>query len=206
MEESTSLNIIYLPNEATQNKAIEISRKVSSQLPTEFTLGQDRHPHITIYQARFPNKNIKKLKDIIREIAEKTEPFEIEMGPFVVNAVRGFVWWNCLKTETLTRVHLEMIERANSLREGLIPEGLKNYPTAGDEKKDIENYGSLLVGGHYPPHITPTRLKNPKDGEKALEILGEREYSTFEVDRIALGRMGDHGTVTAIIEEFPLAS
>lgn len=204
MEESTSLNIIYLPDEATRNKAIEISRKVSSQLPTEFTLGQDRYPHITIYQARFPNKNIGQLKKIIDEIAHKTRLFEIEMCPFAINVVRGFVWWNCIKTDDLARTHLETISRVNPLREGLVPEGLKTYPATEGDKKDIKNYGSLLVGEHYFPHITITRLKNSEDKEKAQGILGEGEYSVFGVDKIVLGQMGDHGTVTEIIEEFPL--
>lgn len=205
MDESVALNIVYLPDGITRKKAIEFSEKVGSKLPTEFVLGQDTIPHITIYQALFPTKNISNVKDVIRKIAAKTGFFEIEMNEFVVNVVKGFVWWNCQKTEQLTKIHLETIEKLNPLREGLVSEVLKNYPATEADKKDIENYGSLLIGNRYTPHLTITALKNSYDGEKALEILGEAS-SNFRVDRIALGYLEKHGTVAEIIEEFPLAS
>ncbi len=200
MEESTSLNIIYLPDEITRQKAIELSEKVASKLPAEFVLGQGAIPHITIYQALFPTKNIEKIKDVVRQIASQSTPFEIEMSEFVANVVLGFVWWNCIKTDNIEKIYSEVIEKANPLREGLIPEGLKNYQGPEEKKREIQNYGSL----QNHPHITISRLKNNDDGQKALDILGEKEDSVFKVDKIALGLMGDHGTVTEIIEEFTL--
>ena len=207
MEESTSLNIIYLPDEATRNKAIELAAKVSSKLPVEFILGQGTIPHITIYQAMFPNKNIEKVKQIIKEITGKTHSFEIEMGPFWINAVRGFVWWNCLKTDQLSEIHWNFIRGINSLREGLIPDSLKAYRIEGEkDKMEIENYGSLFAGERYTPHLTLTALKDPEDEQKSYKILGKEEESLFTVNKILLGRLGPYGTVTEIIEEFPLAS
>ncbi len=195
-----------MPDGITRQKAIELAYKISSKLPVEFVLGQGTIPHITIYQATFPNKNIEKLKDIVREIASQTTPFEIEMGPFLANVgVPGFVWWNCIKTDIMNKVHLEIIDRANPLREGLVPDNLKNYSGPEIGKKEIEGYGSLLVKERYSPHITITRIKNPDDSDKVMNILGE-EKSEFKADKIVLGYLGDHGTVTGIIEDFPLLS
>lgn len=206
MEESTALNIIYLPDEATRNKAIELSRKILSDLPVEFILGQGTIPHITIYQASFPTRNLQRVKEIVKEISSEIEPFQVEMGPFFVNVVRGFVWWNCIKSDQLVRVHWKTIDSLNPLREGLIPATLKNYPATEEEEMELKNYGAFLMGKRYPPHITLTRLKNPEDEKRVFKILGKEERSVFTADKIAIGLMGDHGTVTEIIEEFPLAS
>lgn len=207
MEDSEALNIVYLPDDSTRRKAIELSERLASRLSIEFTLGKDKHPHITIYQARFPTKNVEKLKEVIRQIVSKTRLFEIKMAEFLANVgVPGFIWWTAKKSDQLLKVHWKILDSVNPLREGLIPEGLKNYPAKEEDKMEIENYGSLLVGKRHQPHITITRIKNLSDGQKALKILGKEEHSTFTADKIALGYLGDHGTVTGIIEEFALAS
>lgn len=205
MEDSLTLNIVFLPDEATREKAIEMSRKVAENLPVEFVLGQGTIPHITIYQAMFPNKNLGKVKGIIRDLASKMGPFQVEMGQFWVNAVRGFVWWNCLKTDQLSEIHWKFIKETNNLREGLIPDSLKAYRIKGEQDKmEIKNYGALFAGARYTPHLTITALKNPDDEQKAYEILGKEKESLFTVDKISLGSLGPYGTVTGIIEEFPI--
>jgi len=201
-QKSIALNIIYLPDEKTRNKAIELSQKLAARLPREYILNpKNPLPHITIYQGLFPIRNQEKVKEAVRQIASQSKPFEITMNEFTVDVVRGFVWWNCLKTSRLAEIHKETLKEANPLREGLIPEVIKAYQASIEEKNEIKKYGSII----NPPHITISRLKNPDDGEKVLKILGEGEHSVFRVNRIALGRMGDHGTVTEIIESFPLA-
>lgn len=206
MEESASLNIVYLPDEQTRNKAIELSQKVASKLSTEFILGQGAIPHITIYQAEFPNKNITKVKEAIKEFASQTAPFGIEMGPFWINAVRNFVWWNCIKTNQLSKIHWGLMKKINPLREGLVPDSLKAYKVTEQDKMEIENYGALFMGKRYTPHLTVSGLKNPSEEKEAFEVLGMEEHSTFIVDKISLGYLGRFGTVTGIIEEFPLVS
>ena len=206
MEKSIALNIIYLPDEQTRNKAIELSQKLATELFTEFVLNpQNPLPHITIYQALFPTKNLEKIKEFIKDLSSDIKAFEIEMNGFWVNVVRGFVWWNCVKIDQLVKIHLETLEKLNPLREGLVSEGLKTYPGTDDDKNDIENYGSLLVGKRYTPHITITGLKNADNDKKVLEILGNQTNS-FRAKSISIGYLGNHGTVTEIIESFSLLS
>ncbi len=196
-----ALNIVYLPDEPTRNKTIELSQKLAARLPTEYILNpKNPLPHITIYQGLFPIKNQEKVKEVIKQIASQIKPFEITLTEFVIGVVKSFVWWNCLKTSRLAQIQKVVVEKANPLREGLIPEVIKTYQVSIEEKNQIKKCGSIIS----PPHITISRLKNPDDGEKVLKILGEGEHSVFRVDRIALGHMGDHGTVTGIIESFPL--
>lgn len=205
MKDEISLNIAILPDSERRNKAIELSKKLASKVPSYFVLdGEHFHPHFTVYQAHYPVRNLEKLKIALYEIARRLKDLEITMTDFKVSH-ETFVFWSCLKTEDLISAQKEAIGIANPLREGLILPQLKDGRVESEgDKEDIRNYGSLLIGPRYEPHITITRIKNPKDSDKVLEILGEAKRETFRPESLVLAYLGDHGTVTKIIEKVNL--
>ncbi|MBI2043128.1 hypothetical protein HYT25_01950 [Candidatus Pacearchaeota archaeon] len=71
MEEGlTSLNIAVIPPLEIRNKAIEFSEGVSLKFLSEFVLNnEDKIPHISLYQAGFPLRNIGKIEDAVREVS-----------------------------------------------------------------------------------------------------------------------------------------
>jgi len=198
-----TLNIAIIPSEEATNQAIKMSQKISDELGSRFILGQKTLiPHATVYQAQYPSRNIDRLKDMVKDFAQKTDLFEIELNK--ITASHGtFLFWDCEKSPILQNLHEKVVELANPLREGLIPSQLSDREnlSSGDEY-DIKTFGSMLIGSRYKPHITITRLNKDSDAEKAIELLSDTDNFSFKPRGLFLGYLGEHGTVTKIIENY----
>lgn len=200
---STTFNTAIIPPDDVSIQAIEMSKKVAEGVESEFVLNLDRLlPHITVYQAKYPNKNIEKLKNIVRKLSSEQELFEVKLD--VITVFYGtFLFWNCGKTDALQDLHQKVVRLANPLRDGLIPEQLANRRGLNEgDRYDIKTFGALLIGPRYKPHITITRLKRQDDAEKAIRILGDSKSLYFKPKALILGYLGEHGTVTGIVESF----
>ena len=89
------------------------------------------------------------------------------------------------------------------MREGLIPSQLAYITnlSPGDEY-DINNFGALLIGPRYQPHVTITRLKKEEDAEKVIENFGKFKKSSFSAKGLILGYLGKDGTVIGILNRY----
>lgn len=214
MSESLDLNVVILPDENTKRNAIELSRQISSQFKTYFTLdGVDTHPHITLYQSRFPKKNYDKLVEWVRGYAGKNPRFDIAVDGMTYchdYGVDGFIFWNCKSdpSNELPYVHRTVMEALNPLREGLTPLSLRLLDSRRlqpEEARNIREYGYLTAGKLYKPHITITRIASKIDRSFRRHLyLEQQSRSRFTAERISIGHLGEHGTVTGILDEFPL--
>lgn len=192
------LNIVLIPDNNVRDLAIHMSNKLASKFPSEFILSKENNlPHITLYQAEFPEKNIEKIKFIITQICEKNSFFKINLSKF--SHLGKFIFWD-VDSRKINELHRIMVKKLNPLRDGLIMKSLisANNLYSG-AKEDIEKYGSLLIGKNYLPHLTITCLKKNNDIVKALQELKKNESSTFTVEKIHIGLLGRFGTVNKII-------
>lgn len=204
-QDEVSLNIAILPDAERRNRSIEMSRNLASEVESYFVLdGVNFHPHFTVYQAHYPVRNLEKLREALPELAQRLKGLTITMDSFRVSH-ETFVFWGCEKTEELIGAQAETIGIANPLREGLVMPQLKDGRVKSEEdKEDVANYGSLLIGPRYDPHITITRIKNPEDADKTISVLGEVNRETFRPESLVLAYLGDHGTLTKIIHKVSL--
>src|SRR3989344_2231095 len=197
------LNIVILPDEKVQQKALELSRKVSEKFETYFTLDNKKYfPHITVYQTHYPHKNVLALKEKLFKFAKNIKPFKVSASE-ITSIFNSWISWNLFKTKELTDLELQVLELANPLREGLISEGLKEIAQSEQDSEEIENYGALLLKDRYTPHITITRIKDSDKVKEAVELIHEMNEYEFLVDKLYLGNLGEHGTVNKIVDEFP---
>lgn len=198
----TTLNIAILPSDEVATQVIAMSKKIAEQVGSRFILNSDSLiPHITVYQAQYPNKNLDILKKLVQDLSSR-ESFEINLD-FVKISHETFIFWKCEKTDVLRKLQAKAIEIANPLREGLVPAQLfKITGLSEGDRYDAKTFGALLIGPRYDPHITITRLKRKEDAEKAIEILGTSKKLSFKPKGLILGYLGEHGTVTGIIENF----
>ena len=196
----TELNIIILPDEKISEMAIDMSRKAREIAPTNFVLdGRKIIPHVTVYQARFPENNIDKISAYLKTVAEKMSPFELAFGK--TSHWNNYVFWNTDATNEYMHLNKSVIYQINPLRDNLILKGLDGKKWNMSETYSIQNYGSLLPGKDYTPHITVTAAKTDQDAQKISQEIRPK-IAKFTATKIALGRLGEFGTVTEIMEEF----
>jgi len=196
------LNIAILPSDEVAIKAIEMSKKIAEEVGSRFILNSNTLiPHITLYQAQYPNKNTNRLKKLVQDLSLQ-ESFKINLDTIAISH-ETFLFWRCYKTSILRDLQAKAIEVANPLREGLIPTQVTNVTGLSEgDKYDIKTFGALLIGPRYDPHVTITRLKRKEDAPKAIRILGDSKRLSFSPKALILGYLGNYGTVTGIIETF----
>lgn len=201
--QTTTLNIAILPSDEVISQAIAMSKKIADEIGSRFVLNLNNLiPHITIYQARYPSRHIQRLKDIVKTLSLEQKLFEIKLGAITVSH-ETFLFWSCGKNLILQNLQGKAVKLANSLREGLVPDSLADVRglSKGD-RYDVKHFGALLVGPRYQPHITITRLNKKEDAEKVIKVLSGSREVLFKPKGLILGYLGEHGTVTEIIENF----
>lgn len=204
MNNEIELGVILLPSPQVRDIAIDVSRKLHENFPTDTVLdGKKLHPHITVYQARFPAKSIDRIVAFTKAIVEKVSQFEISLGKF--SAWKEFMWWNAEPSNEFDHLSKSVIYQLNPLREGLLLDGLEkgiqNRKFDMSETFSIRNYGSIT----HPPHLTITHMQSEQDARSAVEALSPR-VAKFAAKEMHLGILGKFGTVTEILDTFPFAA
>ncbi len=201
--QATTLNIAILPSDEVAAQAIAMSKKIAREVGSKFVLNSDTLiPHITIYQAQYPKRNIDALVNIVKQLSLEQDLFKIQLHTIRVSH-GTFLFWNCKKTLILQNLQEKAVELANSLREGLIPASLSDVTGLSEgDRYDVSHFGALLIGPRYEPHITITKLNKERDADKAIKILSASKKLSFKPKSLILGYLGEHGTVTGIIENF----
>lgn len=205
MKESTPLSIAIIPDELVSEQAIKIARKFSEGFSYEFTIdGKLNFPHITLYNALYPSKNIGDLKKILSTIVNQTQPFTLRLTELDI-FYSNYIFWMCEKSDQLNKLHLDILSTVNPLREGLVLPDFLTIPNPTDqEQKEISLYGAVMVGNRYTPHLTIMRFEDTEIAKGAIELLNINANINFQVIKIILGSLGKGGTVNEILEIFEL--
>ena len=207
--DSQSVNVIILPDEATKEKAVNLGKILAENFEADYTIADSRFiPHITIYQAQYPTKNYPLIKENISNIVKELKPFKVRVDFF--GAHTTYIGWNIVKDKNLQQLHKKNLEILNPLREGLLLPHLSpdfSGYTSGEKFSDsrysdaVRKYGAVSTGKMFWPHITIGKLKQAVEEENALKILPKTD-SEFTVSELFIGKLGNYGTVTEILERF----
>ncbi len=200
------LNVVVLPDEKTKKQILSWSRVIAERWKTNFVLDDATYiPHLTLYQTRYPSKNIEQIKNVIRQFALGIKPFKVALSG--ISAFYGFLFYDAVKEKTLLENHSQLVDLLNPFREGHITEeqqGMLESSEISDAMKEgIVLWGSPVSKDQFIPHITITRLTQMGEAENALSFLKPIEMS-FQVSKLYLSNVDHDGTSTKILEEFPL--
>lgn len=203
MGKEFELNVVLLPPREIGDAAIDTSRKLRESFKTLSVLdGKNTFPHITLYQARFPEKATDAIRAYLKTIAGKNAPFEVSLGRF--SSFYRSIWWEAQLTNEILHLSKAVIYQLNALRQGLVIDFWKNGKWNMSETYSIQNYGSVLMSESFLPHIMIATLENAEDVQPALRAMRPR-VAKFVASKMHLGVLGKFGTVTEILEEFPFA-
>jgi len=200
------VDVVVVPDEKAIESARRLGRALAKKYDCYFSLDNKTYiPHISVYQAQYPRKNMEVVRKYTAEVAAETTSFTVEVNPY--QAHYTFMWWNLLQNPSLTDLHYKLLEKLNPSREGLLmphltPAGYKTGEKFTEEEAEaVRKHGTIVAGKLFKPHITLARLKKVITDEELNKILSQTS-ATFKVSSIHMGKMADHGTVTDILETF----
>ena len=201
--DAIDLNVVLFPDEKTRQTVIKWSNDLSQKFDTYFILdGINFNPHITLYQARYPIKNQEELMKRIERFVKNSRPFTVTMKGFSDHW--GFIFADVEVSPQLRTIHDSVVDSLNELREGEIASTVKGLTDLTKEQKDaVDKYGYIFAKDTFTvPHITLTRLKDPKQKDAALRSLEALSPFSFVARTIAIAPTAEHGTCPQPIKTF----
>lgn len=158
--------------------------KKLKELGGTYALGSGHVPHITLYRATFPVKNLPAIKQELRQLMAEERSFMLRAGKYRQSAL-GYVDVPYAKTKELLRLQRDIAGSLNPLREGVVNEAERRNVAKTSERqmRSFDRFGYDFVGTHFVPHLTLTKFKTYH--EDALEALVPHNFS-FKVAKIAL--------------------
>lgn len=195
-----------LPENITE-RVITLSRKISRDSEVFFVLdGIQFHPHITVYSPEYPESKIEKVLKIVKGIAINNSKVNFKFKH--IGSGQGFISLVFDSSSEIKKIHEETIQRLNPLREGHIRQ---KYQEGSDyhvnftpeQKENINKYGYPDSMSLYFPHLTIIRLKDESSAKTISEGISW-EIPEFQIDKLAVYRMGEHGTCRELVKEFSL--
>ncbi len=176
---SVPLNIVILPDNNVENRAITHSYGVKRRFHSEFELsGRGLHKaHLSLVHGEYPSREIPTLVTLLEGIAIKTPPFQVEVEEFWVSP-QNFLHWKALPNDELMALQKKVVDVASSV-------------------------GKVLDPGEYRPHITITKLKDPGDTKNVLKFLDGSEHQSFSAEGMSVMDLGNFGTVSTLRADVP---
>ncbi len=203
------LNVVFKPPKEIFDKAIFLSQEIGKNNEVFFILdGIQFHPHMTIYSPEYPESNLNKILEIVEEIRKNTSPVNFQFKK--VSGGQGFISVEFNHSSRISSLHKEIVKKLNALREGHIrskyQEGSDYHMIfSSEQKENIKKYGYPDSMNLYFPHLTITRLKDESLVEEESKKV-KWDVHQFIANKLAVYKMGDHGTCKELIKEFNLKS
>jgi 2'-5' RNA ligase len=187
---------------AIRDHALEQSKRVAAEHPVHFTLNNvSVFPHVTLYAAAF-------LEIYQAEVVQELTDLTVGQDPLVcrmsnVATHEGYLEINLAPSFTLSAVHGRIVERLSPLRTFLRePPSAYRMSFSDEQLLNIHDYGYADAFELFRPHVTLTRLIDPRVGMDVAKTI-RWEMPTFTANALVLYEMGEHGTCTSLIQEFP---
>ncbi len=196
-------NIVIYPPAEVSKRAIIVSKELKKKNSLYVLDDKNYFPHITLYMAAFPLKNIRKVKELLKQFAPKIKSFKITSSKYRQN-IDGYIDVVYKKSKNINELQKKIINLLNPLREGQMIENdeVQISEMTKAEQNNLKFYGFRRIGGHFFPHLTFSKLE--KFDKSALSYIDKLNFS-FKVNKIGFFYLGDYGTCRKLIEIFDLS-
>jgi len=200
------LNIALKPPKFVSDKAIEMSKELGCKFSSYFILdGVEYHPHITVYSPEYPQKNLEKILQVVKNIAENTNKIKLHGDQF--ETIQGFIGIRFDLTDEIKIFHEKVVATLNPLREDHIRQKYEatdyRMKLSPEKIANIRKYGYPSAMNLYNPHLTIIRLTDEQIADEISKKI-KWDIPEFEVSALEVYKMGEHGTCIELVKEFKL--
>ena len=185
------INIAITPEAAVLRQAIALSKQFRAE-QERFILNKTSHiPHITIYRAKFPEKNIPAILDAIRKLTHKFPHLRLTADSYR-QTKNNYMEVMYKKIKMLARLQKELIQSINHLRENMPYNQELHYTKT--EKRNLERYGYESAFKNFEPHLSLTRfpIAAGKLDTRNLPSLKNFSFHTETLDVFLLSKHRTH--------------
>lgn len=158
--------------------------------------------HITLYQGRIEQQDMKNVYSNVGEAATVQKPFLISMKPHL-NKVGNNIFWEADSDNVeLQNLHEKLLTSIFPFKSGTLQQFQNlDFANAADDSTvgDIKIYGMANVKKRYNPHVTVAY----QVGEKSLTSeVSKANAVNFLAESIGVGRIGYYGNVIEELATF----
>ena len=173
-------DIVLIPDRSIEDRVIALSQNLS-KYDTYFTLEDGSYyPHLSLYMLRVDDSLISDVSQTLEDIASSQKVMHLESNRYRQH--HGFIGVGYEKTNGIEKLQETIITAVTPYR-------------SGEDTYD-------LVGELFEPHVTLTRFRDHNEFNTS-ELPLPDSYET-EFYSLGLFELGNHGTCTRKIIEFPL--
>lgn len=190
------------------DEIIILATEAAKLAPTKSVVGLEtsQTPHVTLYVSRFPERNLPKLLDIVKEIASLHAP--VCFSSTGVNVKWRYVGITLALTDEIKKIHEEVVRSLNGLREGhtKYKETDSFDAMTPEELENIKTWGYAHVMNLYIPHITLLALEDEKNTPMVAESVSWNTEFFAPSITVLVSRKDGEGNRMQEMHEFPFAS
>ena len=197
-------DIVVIPPSDIAEQAITLSRTLAP-LGTFFVLdGVKHHPHLSLYRVPFAESVLRSVGDALEKLAATTPSFFLEQGTYYPDQGM-WVGVRYVTDQAILNLHTSVIATTREYR--VIEDDARYKARWADlspkQRTNIQECGWSDAYTRYSPHITFTKLQNPR--ADVLAHLPQREFS-FLVDHLGLYELGEHERGDRLVADFWLTA
>src|SRR5256885_4100862 len=199
--ESSIINISALPPKPVADTISNLSIDLGRRGGLFEVDGVERHPHMTLYMARFPNSEIDAVLDHMRHLAAAFPRVRVKHTGFFFTP-GNYYEVSYGRTDDLLTLHQSILNRLYRLRYSPRDPVVEEYfaPYSAEQRANAVKWGYDLAGELFRPHITITRFSRPP----SFHLPDPPEDLSFEVARIGIFDADGLGAATKHLGTFEL--
>ncbi len=169
---------------AISEEVVEIREKLLSEFDEQYSSEYPSYtPHITVYQAEFPDKNETKIFDVLQKIVKASH--EVTFVPTEIGSKGRYVAVRFEKNHRLLKFQKTLVDELSPLRENILK---KTYTESFEsfeqnEQLNIQSWGYPYLFGSYQPHLTFIALKDIEDVSSAIKkTKWDKEFESNQLE------------------------
>ncbi|MBI2040733.1 MAG: hypothetical protein HYT16_01400 [DPANN group archaeon] len=210
------LGVGLLPDEILRTATIELARTLRTRYQTSYELGNETHPHLTLFQGKFENQ--KQVISVAEQLAEAHRGILLTVGDLEMWA-ETFVFLNAIPGQAILNLHYATgdalrplaLTAKNSVAPIGIEQKLANITDAETVSLQRTGYPFALAP---KPHWTIGRISRdapfyPEEVDELLQGLLGRQGSNIKWYNLAAKELivyeaGIDGSCTNILKTIPM--